>query len=207
MINKFIHIDGVVKSLRFLFFVLILQSLSFAQTPSNLDRFYSLVDTACSYLISDLGDVKKINLELNFGTDYSIFANQVRAKLIKNGVQLVGDKSEEIDLVRVNFVLDNAVVEYSQPEKDGLFGDFYTERKVKLSGNYFISGKSLINDFKLVEQDTINVDDVENVETRSFPFTQGDLPPEPFFASLLEPAIAIGTAAITIILFFSVRSK
>ena len=110
-------------------------------------------------------------------------------------------------MVRVNFVLDNALVEYSEPEKNGIFGEFLTERKIELSGNYFISGKSQINDFNLVEKDTINVEDVEKIENRSYPFTQGELPPEPFFSSLLEPIVAISAAAVTVILFFTVRSK
>ncbi len=205
---NFIHKDGVIKkSLRFLFFISLFQIQSYSQTISNLDVFYNLVDSASGYLFRDLTDVKKVNLEMNFGTDYSIFANQVRGKLIKNGIQLIGNNVDSLDVVRVNFVLDNALVEYSEPEKNGIFGEFLTERKIELSGNYFISGKSQINDFNLVEKDTINVEDVEKIENRSYPFTQGELPPEPFFSSLLEPIVAISAAAVTVILFFTVRSK
>lgn len=205
---NFIHKDGVIKkSLRFLFFLSLFQIQSYSQTISNLDVFYNLVDSASGYLFRDLTDVKKVNLEMNFGTDYSIFANQVRGKLIKNGIQLIGNNVDSLDVVRVNFVLDNALVEYSEPEKNGIFGEFLTERKIELSGNYFISGKSQINDFNLVEKDTINVEDVEKIENRSYPFTQGELPPEPFFSGLLEPIVAISAAAVTVILFFTVRSK
>ncbi|MFZ1518813.1 MAG: hypothetical protein WAU11_08565 [Ignavibacteriaceae bacterium] len=205
---NFIHKDGVIKkSLRFLFFISLFQIQSYSQTISNLDVFYNLVDSASGYLFRDLTDVKKVSLEMNFGTDYSIFANQVRGKLIKNGIQLIGNNVDSLDVVRVNFVLDNALVEYSEPEKNGIFGEFLTERKIELSGNYFISGKSQINDFNLVEKDTINVEDVEKIENRSYPFTQGELPPEPFFSSLLEPIVAISAAAVTVILFFTVRSK
>lgn len=205
---NFIHKDGVIKkSLRFLFFISLFQIQSYSQTISNLDVFYNLVDSASGYLFRDLTDVKKVNLEMNFGTDYSIFANQVRGKLIKNGIQLIGNNVDSLDVVRVNFVLDNALVEYSEPEKNGIFGEFLTERKIELSGNYFISGKSQINDFNLVEKDTINVEDVEKIENRSYPFTQGELPPEPFFSGLLEPIVAISAAAVTVILFFTVRSK
>jgi len=208
MKNNFLHSNGVIKkSLRFLFLIILFQLQIYSQSITNLDKFYNMVDSASGFLLRDLGDIKKVNLELNFGTDYSIFANQVRGKLLKNGVQLIGEKSEDKDVVRVNFVMDNAFVEYSEPEKDGLFGDFFTQRKIELSGNYFISGKSHINDFKLIDKDTVNVDEVEKLENRSYPFTQGDLPAEPFFASILEPVVAISAAAVTVILFFSVRSK
>ena len=208
MRNNFINNNGAIKkSLRFLFLVILFQFPLFSQSITNLDKFYNMVDSASGFLIRDLGDIKKVNLELNFGTDFSVFANQVRGKLLRNGVQLISEKSEDKEVVRVNFVLDNAFVEYSEPEKDGFFGDFYTQRKIELSGNYYISGKSQINDFKIVDKDTVNVDEVERLENRSYPFTQGDLPSEPFFSSILEPVVAISAAAVTVILFFSVRSK
>lgn len=208
MIYDLFKITGAMKkSLRFLFVLLLFQTSTYSQTISNLDRFYTLIDSASSLLIKDLGEVKKVNLELNFGIDYSVFANQVRGKLLRNGVQLVSDNSDELNFVRVNFVVDNSFVGYSEPEKDGIFGDFFTERTVTLSGNYFISNNSQVKDFKLISVDTINVEEIEYVENRSYPFTQGDLPPEPFFSSLFEPIVAIGAAAIVIILFFSVRSQ
>lgn len=190
-----------------LFFVLPLQTSTYSQTTSNLDQFYTLIDSASNNLLKDLGDTKKVNLELNFGTDYSVFANQVRGKLLRNGIQLIGENSDDKNFVRVNFVVDNSFVGYSDPEKDGIFGDFFTERTVELSGNYFISNNPQVKEFKLTAKDTINVEEVEKVENRSYPFTQGDLPPEPFFSSLLEPIVAIGAAAVTVILFFTVRSK
>ncbi|MBE0551361.1 MAG: hypothetical protein IH619_03140 [Ignavibacterium sp.] len=208
MIYDLFKITGAIKkSLRFLFILFFFQISVYSQTISNLDKFYALIDSASTLLLKDLGDVKKVNLELNFGIDYSVFANQVRGKLLRNEVQLVGDNSDEQNFVRVNFVVDNSFVGYSEPEKDGIFGDFFTERTITLSGNYFISNKSQVKDFKLTAVDTINVEDVEYVESRSYPFTRGDLPPEAFFSSLLEPIVAIGAAAIVIILFFSVRSQ
>ncbi len=208
MIYDLFKITGAIKkSLRFLFVLLLFKTSAYPQAISNLDKFYTLIDSASSLLIKDLGDAKKVNLELNFGIDYSVFANQVRGKLLRNGVQLVGDNSDEQNFVRVNFVVDNSFVEYSEAEKDGIFGDFFTERTINLSGNYFISNNSQVKDFKLTSVDTINVEEVEYVENRSYPFTLGDLPPEPFFSSLLEPIVAIGAAATVIILFFSVRSQ
>lgn len=195
------------KSYKLIFIFLLFQSTIFSQTISNLDQFYTLIDSASNLLLKDLGDAKKVNLELNFGTDYSVFANQVRGKLLRNGIQLIGENTEDKNYVRVNFVVDNSFVGYSDPEKDGIFGDFFTERTVELSGNYFISNNPQVKEFKLTAKDTINVEEVEKVENRSYPFTQGDLPPEPFFSSLLEPIVAIGAAAVTVILFFTVRSK
>ena len=208
MKKKLNQITGAIKkSLRFLFVFILFQSSANSQTISNLDQFYTLIDTATNQLIKDLGDVKKVNLELNFGVDYSVFANKVRGNLLRSGVQLIGDNSEDQNFVRVNFVVDNSFVGYSEPEKDGIFGDYFTQRTLELSGNYFISNQSQVKDFKLTVVDTVNVENVQELENRSYPFTQGELPPEPFFSILLEPIVAIGAAATVIILFFSVRSK
>ena len=208
MNKKLNQITGAInKSLRFLFFLLILQTVLYSQTVSNIDKFYTLVDSASNLLIKDLGSINKIMLELNLGTDYSLFANQIRGKLLKNGKEIVSDNSSNESIVNVNFVIDNSNVTYSEPERDGIFGDFFTERTIELSVNYLISSDQSLKRFNLTSKDIINVKDVENVENRSYPFTQGELPPEPFFSSLLEPIVAIGAAAVIIVLFFSVRSK
>jgi hypothetical protein len=208
MNKKLNQIAGAInKSLRFLFFLLIFQTVLYSQTVSNIDKFYTLVDSASNLLLKDLGSAKKVKLELNLGTDYSLFANQIRGKLLRNGKEIVSDNSLDDNVVNVNFVIDNSNVTYSDPERDGIFGDFFTERTIDLSVNYLISSNQSLKSFNLTSKDTINVKDVENVENRSYPFTQGELPPEPFFSSLLEPIVAIGSAAVIIVLFFSVRSK
>lgn len=208
MIYDFIHKDGVIKkSLRFLFFIILFQPSIYSQSVSNLEKFYALVDSASNLLIKDLGDAKKVSLELNLGIDYSIFANQVRGKLLKAGKEIISSGSTLENVATINFVVDNSIVEYSEPEKDGIFGDFLTERTIKLLGNYYISTNQQVKDFNLTTKDTINVEDVEIIEDRSYPFTQGELPAEPFFSSILEPVVAISAAAVTVILFFSVRSK
>ena len=212
MINVLIKIAGAkVKSLRFLFLIVLSQTVVFSQSVpssiSNLDQFYSLVDSASNLLVRDLGNAKKVKLELDLGIDYSIFSNQIRGKLLRNDIEIVTENSSNENVVNVNFIIDDSFVGYNEPERDGLFGDFFTERTLKLSGNYFLSNRTPLVEFNLTKKDTINVEDVEKFENRSYPFTQGDLPPEPFFSSLLEPIVAIGAVAVTVILFFSVRSK
>lgn len=207
--NKFlIQITGVInKSLRFLFFTITIIVTTNAQSPSNLERFYTAVDSATSSLLADLANTKEVKLELTLGSFYSVFANPIRGKLLKNGITILPDQSSTENLTKVNFVIDDCNVSYNQPERDGLFGSFYSERTINLTGNYFISDKSILKNFNISLKDTVKVDEIERLENRSYPFTHGEIPAEPFFSSLLEPIVAVGAAAITIILFFSVRSK
>jgi hypothetical protein len=208
MNNIFNKITGAINhSLRFLFFAIVFNSFILAQTVSNLKQFYSVIDSASSLLLIDLGNTKEVKLDLSLGKFYSVLGNQVRNNLLKNGIKLNDDSSSDINQVTVNFVIDNCNVVYSQPERDGLLGDFYTERNIGVSGNYFISKNQAIKNFDIVKKDTVQIKDVEEIEDNSYPFTQGDIPAETFFSSILEPVVAISAAAITIILFFSVRSK
>lgn len=208
MNNIFNKISGATKkSLRFLFFVIFFGTVVNAQTISNLDLFYSIIDTACSKLVNDIGSSKQVKLNLELGTYYAVFGNRIRGNLLNNGITLISESTNNNKETSVDFIIDDCNVEYSQPERDGLFGDYFTERAVKISGSYFISSIQNVNKFVITEKDSVNVSDVEKLENPSYPFTHGNLPPESFFSNLWEPVVAVSAAAITIILFFSVRSK
>lgn len=207
--NNFLnYITGAAKkSSRFLFFIIIANQVVTAQTATNLDRFYSAIDSASTLFVDGLGNIKEVELELDLGTYYSVFANQVRSKILRNGIKISNNNDSSGNIENANFTIGECNVKYSQPERDGLFGDYFTERTIEIQGNYFIPSNQRVKEFNIAKKDRINVDDVDKIENRSYPFTHGDLPPEPFFSSLLEPIVAVGAAAITIILFFSVRSK
>ena len=55
--------------------------------------------------------------------------------------------------------------------------------------------------------DTISYDNFAFIENNSLPFTNANVPSEPFLPSIIEPVIAITAIAVTIILFFTVRTK
>ena len=92
--------------------------------------------------------------------------------------------------------------------RDGLLGDEKVPRILELKGNYLIkNSKETVKTFEYFYADTISVDEIKSVENISYPFTQAEVPAEPFFSNLWEPVIAIGAAAVAVYLFFSVRSK
>jgi len=65
----------------------------------------------------------------------------------------------------------------------------------------------VVKNFKFNYIDTVDANKIKNIEDPAIPFTQAALPAEPFFSSIYEPVIAVGAAALTVILFFTVRSK
>lgn len=115
---------------------------------------------------------------------------------------MIGNGSPDLQ-----FVIESTSVKYGDMFRKGFLGSFYVPRTIHLKGNYLIMEGNSIKEFNLVYSDSIDVDNIPEVENEFYPFTKGVIPPEPFFSSIIEPVIAIGTTAAAVILFFTVRSR
>jgi hypothetical protein len=208
MPNNFKKSNAFFKILVLLFLFLIGTKLIFAQ-KSNLQVFYTLVDSSTGGIISRLqNSEKEIKLKLDLGSSYSVFENQIIGSFVKNNFNVNTSEDSIKRITSINYILDNAKVIYGDIFRDGLLGNYFIPRKVFISGNYLINSKKIIvQNFNYSFKDTVLVDNLKNLENYSFPFTKGEVPSEPFFSSLFEPLIAIGTAAIAVFLFFTIRSK
>lgn len=180
----------------------------FCQTPDNLEIFYALVDSSGENIINNLSDSdKNIDLSLTLGKSYSLFANHLMLVFYKAGYK-INSKDTSGKTTSINYVLDQAEVNYGDIFRKGLFGSYFLPRRINISGNYSVKNNSFVyKEFSYNYLDTVKVDSIKVLENNSYLFTQGDVPPEPFFSSLFEPMIAIGTAAIAVFLFFTIRSK
>ena len=183
---------------------------------SNLEIFYYLADSSASNLLNFIPDKKKeIRLNLNLGNDYSVLGNKIISSLQRHEVLLSAASEKESgalspgnDPVSINYVIDNAKVKYGEIFRRGFLGDYYIPRNIFLSGNFVINSEDVkYNSFSYTFGDTVRFDDIKSLENSSFPFTQGEVPAEPFFSGLLEPVVAVGTAAVALFLFFTIRSK
>ena len=152
--------------------LLFLPAILFAQTKSNLEVLYSLNDSLVYQIIAEIPNRNiPVELKLNLGESYSIFSNHIRSEFIKSGFKLVEPVENELNLARINIVMEKAGVEYGEQERDGWFGDFFVPRTVFLQGNYFnsYSGKGL-EEFHISLMDTVNVKNIGELENDSFPF-------------------------------------
>ena len=183
-------------------------SFVFAQTKTNLQVFYSLVDSSVAG-INQKVSTKYVKVNYSKGNNFSVFQNEVISDFVKLGRTVLADSNKNTaDVTSINYIIDNAKVKYGDMERDGFFGDFIMPREIKLSGSYSLSERVVDSQrFNLTYTDTVAVDDVKVIENSSFPFTEAQVPSEPFFSSLFEPVVAIGSAAVAVILFFTVRSK
>jgi hypothetical protein len=201
------------KSIFFIFFLTVLSNTALLQSRSNLEIFYLLADSSASGIMNNIPEnVKKIGLNLNLGNSYSILGNRIVSSLQRNNYIVFMPGLIKEDSAgkgsQVNYVIDNAGVRYGEMFRRGFLGDYYIPRNIFLSGNFLVNSdetqyRSFIHNFT----DTIRVDEINKVENGSFPFTQGDVPAEPFFSGLLEPVIAVGTVAVAVFLFFTIRSR
>ena len=178
------------------------------QTKDNLEIFYALIDSSGENILNNLpASNKDLSLSLNLGESYSLFKNHLISIFYKDGYKVKLSDSAD-GKVNISYVLDKAKVNYGDIFRDGIFGSYLMPRKVEISGNYLIKNNTFsYKEFNYKYLDTVKVDNVKTLENISYPFTQGNIPTEPFFSSLFEPLVAIGTAAIAVFLFFTIRSK
>ncbi|MFA3783351.1 hypothetical protein ABRY23_09840 [Melioribacteraceae bacterium 4301-Me] len=179
-----------------------------AQPLTNLSVISKLIENSTAKIDSSfLGKEKKISLVFFSVPSMQILKGDLINSLIKRDFEIktTGDESDVL-----NYTIENISVLYNNVEKEGLFGNVFVNRIVKLEGEYFITenGKVIVsNRFTNTYKDTVNYDMIQRIENTELPFTRGEVPGEPLFSNLVEPAIALGALIVTIILFFTVRSR
>ncbi|GAB6282418.1 MAG: hypothetical protein STSR0008_11640 [Ignavibacterium sp.] len=177
------------------------------QSKSNLDVFYDLVDSASLKVINEVpitSDTIFFNLMLV--DDFNIFTNEIISVISseKKNISFI-DKSND---KKINFFIESAEVNYPKIFRKGFLGDYFLERKISLKGNYsLLLNYTKSDSFNYSFSDTIKYEKAKEFENLSIPFTQGQIPSEPLFSSIIEPIVLIGSAALTVFLFFNIRSK
>jgi hypothetical protein len=195
---------AISHSFRHLLFSTLFIGILFPQNKTNLEIFYSLTDSSVAQFVFFSKPPAKIKVEMNNGDVYSIFNNQLLGNLKAKGIDPVFEKNDSIPVF--SYTIEKPLTQYTHIFRDGFLGPFLVNREISLKGNYFYSGSGK-KEFSFIYTDTVKVDDIKNLENISFKFTNGTLPPEPFFTGIFEPVVALGTAAAAVILFFTVRSR
>lgn len=139
--------------------------------------------------------------------EYNILRNRAKASFSQN-LPLTENESKSIKSLSYN--LEKAGVNYNKTFKDGFLGTYKVERVFTLKGSYIVYYKDEVTkseDFNYTVSDSVDYDELKNLESISLPFARSEMPPEPLLPSLLEPAIAIAAIAVTVVLFFTVRSN
>ena len=193
-----------IKTLFFLFTC----SLLLAQSKTNLEMIYGLVDSSVIHIANNCSNSNSVfSLSIKSPKEYSELNHRIKASLVKHGIELNVDSTVSD---KINYSISQTIVQYSDLFRDGLFGDYLLERSFILSGEYLIQNSSTISNadiFYYTVKDTIPYSNYTFIENNSLPFTKSKVPEAPFIPSLFEPVIAITAVVITVVLFFSVRSR
>ncbi len=178
-----------------------------AQTFDNLQFLLSLTDSSVSLIAGDLVDGKSYFLKTVNPQEYATLAERARFAFSRAGINVTNDSTSSYV---ISYNIEIAKIEYPDIFRDGWFGDYLIERRAELNGYYITktNGRTeTAKPFAIIKTDTITYDKIKQYELASLPFTQGDVPAEPFFSSLWEPIIAVGTVVVTVVLLFTTRTK
>lgn len=187
---------------------IIVNSVFLAQKKTNLEIVDSLLGLSVSQ-ISNTFQNKEQNYKFQFNSpeDYIALSNSILEKLQKNGFKF----STEVEQSEIlNYSIKNISVGYPEMFRDGIFGNYLVNRKIYLEGSFYLSANGKLGEvenFVYNVSDTLALDDINSVQNIAYGFTSPEIPNEPFLSSIIEPAIAVGTAAVAVYLFFNVRSK
>lgn len=189
--------------LAFVFFTPII-----AQTKTNLEKVYQLIDNSVSNIVSHAKSDTEITLSIIGPSYINLLKPKIFESFSKNGFIIKNDNTGNSS--EVTYSLSQTNIEYGDVEKDGLFGSLFCERNVSLKGILTLAlkdGSVKSSELNEISKDTIKVDEIKNLEDSGFPFTQGTKPEVSFFDNLLEPILVVATLVTTVILLFTIRGK
>lgn len=193
---------------RILLFIVLSNLTLQAQIKTNLDVFKDLVDySIIQAFISSHDSQNEIFLNLKLGSSYNVFEDQIFKSVKSQNKNISSNYSPDTNS-EFSYTMENASVIYGEVFRDGFLGEHFIPRKIFISGSYrFQTKTSSNNEFYHESVDTVKYDEIQTLENSSYPFTKGEIPPEPFMSNLFEPLVAITATAVVIALFFTVRSK
>lgn len=180
-------------------------SISSAQVKTNFEIIQNEIEKNIDQLIYKLDNKNSFGLEINLPNEYSIFSTVIKNKF-GSGLSITYNNVSH----NISYSLNEIQLNYTDCFRDGLFGNFLTERKLVINSSYnlssqmnSLSGENIITVYK----DTVKIEEIVELENNAYTFTRSEKPKEPFLSGLTEPIIAISAIAVSIYLLFSVRSN
>ncbi len=181
-------------------FVFSLYTVSlFAETPTNMQLLDSLTSELPKNIKADFADVSEVKLDFNKHPNaWFIEQKIVNSKLFK----IVDSDS----VPKLSVLLSEFGVRYTRLNNDSL----EREVKIKYEAVLYDNGITKPHDGKeYIFRDSVAEKDLAIIESSAYPFSKSPVPEQnkSWLDEALEPAILVGSAALTVILFFTVRSN
>ena len=166
--------------------------------------FYTIEDQ-----INLLGKDKIYYFQLDAKDDVRDFCINTEKRYLNNYKILTEDTNKrDYSLILKDIVLKT---EYKKVKSNLLLGK-KVKRIVNLKYDFTIKSETsrdviFLKYFTETCEDTLNYENVNEVESSGYSFTKGKMPEETLFEKILVPGIAVVASAAAIILFFVIRSK
>jgi hypothetical protein len=201
----------------FLFIFCVANSFAFSQDSlnvpkSNLEIFSGLISGNLENIqdkLTVLGNDKIYYLKFDESNPETDFYSQELKKKLYN-FKIVTSQDIKSDYI-IFIEKINCSVKYSK-NSNSFFANRSYERKLSVLNLYKIS--KVLNDSLIYSgtcrkeySDIMNIEFTEQVEKSNFDFTKGDKPEQSFLHKVFAPAVLVTASLITIVLFYSIRSK
>lgn len=196
---------------KFLFILLFLNVFTgclFCQVKTNAEKFYGLIEKSVSAVLN--GKVKndsRVFVDFSLPERFQLLKSSLLEKT--SSFVMVNPQKDNSDFI-LTYSIEDAKVRYGDTFTKSFLGRNYVEREVALKGFANLNKPSeniSTNRFEYAERDTVEYAGLRELGSPAYPFTNPEIPAEPFFSSIWEPIIAIGVAVTTVYLLFTVRSK
>lgn len=120
----------------------------------------------------------------------------------------------DIDSVFADIKIDNIKLQtlYKKIGTSKIFGDKTVDREIAISYNVTLVRKEngeILYTERITDSfsDSFNLDELNRMESGEYEFVRARLPEEGFLSKYLLPVVLLGVSAVTIILFFVIRSE
>lgn len=177
-----------------------------SQTITNSQIIDSLFEKAAvkiSDFLKNKGD--SINLNIINNSAASILKQKL-AQHCKNKLFDV-DSFKNNHLAYLEIIISDLSLKYENISDDKI------RRKITLKINtLFKNSNNLLESLPEIEidfKDTVSRDSINLIDNQNYNIAHSKIPEQPktFFQKILEPAIVVGSAAITVLLLFKIRSN
>lgn len=169
------------------------------------DEFAGVAADSLYVFVNSL-NIKSIILKTEPEKISWLVGNPLISKLSGSGIKIFNDNSTGTAAL-MNLTIRKAYVSYENCADDD---SLIRKIEFKAEGNIRLNGALL--PLPVIDKsysDVISRNDVNNIEDKNFDYARGVVPERDnwFYKSFIEPVIVVGTAAITVILLFTVRSQ
>ena len=196
-------------SVIFFLFFLCLSSESGASIKTNKQLLDSCLQEYSLQINNLIQEIPNTGIFLKFDESPEYFQDFIISELIskKNKIFTKINEAELNQIINIKISFRNFKIEYVLLENDTYRRDF------ELEANSFIIDKNgeitNLKNFYSRMQDTLNSYELQIIEDPIYPFTKGKVPTSKsnWYDEILEPAIIITASIVSVVLFFTVRSK